>query len=255
MFTRLFLIIPASIGLSFAQEVPPNAAAISKVGQEPPPDGPPKNKPAEVVKPTLVQLDETRYRLGEVILDRKTREIRFPAKVNMTEGAVEFAIVHLGGAAHESLATSTISPTELNLAFTLLRYKPSVELFSEFEETGHPTGLYPQVPIEIRVAAHIDIDLEWTEKDETHRVHLSQCLESDRTGKPMEEGPWLYTGEDFGGDLVAMRLNRYSMINDIGADRDEEGSWHLIPKILPPVGTNLTVIISRYTKGIPLRQY
>jgi hypothetical protein len=242
MYTRFFLLISASIGLSLAQE-------------EQPPNAPPKDLPVNPVKPNLVRLDDTRYQLGEVIFDRKTREIRFPAEVHITDKPTEYAIVHPRGSEHEAIITTKISPIELNLAFTLLRYKPSVELFSLIEETGHPTGIYPQVPAAVRAAAHIDIDLEWTEKDILRRVHLSQCFESDRTNKPMVDGPWLYTGEDFGGDIVGMRLNRYAMINDIGPDRDEEGSWHPAPNILPPVGTNLTVIISRYTKAIPLQQY
>ena len=66
MHLRYFLLIPACISLSLAQESPP------------------ANTPStEPVKPSVTKLDEYRYQIGDVILDRKSREIRFPTKVNM----------------------------------------------------------------------------------------------------------------------------------------------------------------------------
>ena len=44
---------------------------------------PAPDQSVEPVKPPVEQIDETRYRIGKVTLDKKTREIRFPAKVNL----------------------------------------------------------------------------------------------------------------------------------------------------------------------------
>ena len=47
--------------------------------------------------------------IGEVIFNRKTREIRFPAAVNMAGGELlEFAIVHANGKVHEALLISSL---------------------------------------------------------------------------------------------------------------------------------------------------
>ena len=74
--------------------------------QEPAPVESPAPEPA---KPSVKQLDETRFQIGEVTFDKKTREIRFPTKVNMTEGQLEFLVVHENGKVHESLLSTTIS--------------------------------------------------------------------------------------------------------------------------------------------------
>ena len=115
MLFRLLILIPLCASLALAQDRSP---------VEPPPS-PATDPGAEADKPTVNKLDETRCQIGGVIFDQKTREIRFPTKVNMTEGQLEYLIVHENGKVHESLLSTTVSPTHLNLAFTLLRYPPS----------------------------------------------------------------------------------------------------------------------------------
>jgi hypothetical protein len=202
-------------------------------------------------------MDDTRYQIGQVIFDKVTREIRFPGKVNMNEKLVEYVIVLQKGKIHESLIITDVSPTDINLAFTLLRYKPSIELFSLIEETGHPTGIYPHVPAAIKAAARIAISLEWNEKGTTHRIALHECLQADRRGKGMPAGPWLYTGSDLyngvyipelSGALTSIIVDQSSMINYPGSLDESMPVWYPIPEKLPPVGASLTVIITPWLK-------
>ena len=243
MITRLLLLAPACVALSFAQE-----------GQ-PPSLPPPKPDPsAPVVQPKVVKIEGDRYQVGEVIFDSKSREIRIPAKMEVVEGLVEYALVYGRGNIHEALAVTNINPTDLNVAFKLLRYKPSLELFSPLDDTGHPTGIVPEVPPTTKVAARLGIHLEWTENGATQKIPLNDCLESDGTNKRMPPGPWLHTEKDYGGNVIAMRLDRYAMINDLGPDNDIDGCWHVLPNKLPPTGTNLTIIISPCTKELILQE-
>lgn len=96
MISRFLLIILACVSVSLAQEVTP-------VKPEQPPT---KDATPEPVKPSVTKLDETRYQIGGVVLDRKNREIRFPTKVNMAEGLIEYIIILQKGKVHEALLTT-----------------------------------------------------------------------------------------------------------------------------------------------------
>ena len=117
--------------------------------------------PEAPAKPKIEQIDKDRYRIGDVTFDKKTREIRFPALVNMREGFLEFLVVHEHGAVHESLFRTHVSPTHINLALTLLRYKPSKEFYRIPTEKGTPSDEFYSVPEETKLAARIDIQVEF----------------------------------------------------------------------------------------------
>jgi hypothetical protein len=250
MISRFFLVIPVCVSFSLAQETTPVKPQPST----------PKDATAEPVKPSVTKLDETRYQIGSVLLDRKNREIRFPAKVNMAEGLIEYMIILQKGKAHEALLITTIVPTELNLAFVLLRYPPSPELFSQINETGHPTGIYPEVPNPVRAAARITMEVEWSDNGTTRRVPINEWLRDNAKDTALAPGPWLYTGSSFSegkfipdlsGDIASIKLDPYSMINYPGTD-NEGLTWFAFPNRVPPVGTDVTVIITPYFKSKPL---
>lgn len=250
MHLRTFLIIPACVSLALAQESPPAT-----------PESPPTNTPpAEPVKPSVTKLDEFRYQIGDVILDRKSREIRFPTKVNMSEGLVEYLIVLQQGKAHESLLISSITPTHLNLALVLLRYAPSCELFSLINETGHPTGVYQDVSAPVKAAARIAIDVEWNDNGTTRRIPVNEWVRSNSNDAVMAAGPWLYTGSsisdkkfipDLSGDITSIMVDTNAMINYPGTDNQDNVTWFAFQKKVPPVGTPVTVIITPYSSSKP----
>lgn len=247
MLLRLFILIPACLGWSLAQETPP---------AEPTP--PPAAEPA---KPSVVKLDETRYQVGQVTFDRKTREIRFPTKVNMSEGLIEYLLVLKQGKAHEALLITEISPTHLNLALTLLRYSPSRELFFLSDEAGRLTGNRADVPAAVKNGARIAVDVEWTENGNTRRVPVNEWLQNTAKDTVMAPGPWLYTGSDFSegkyipeltGDIAGVMVAPSAIINYPGSDNLDDVTWFAFPKRVPSVGTNVTVIIAPYSNTKPL---
>ena len=140
MLARILIFTGTIATVAMAQESPPAAA--------------------EPAKPSVTKLDGTRYQIGAVTFDEKTREIRFPARVNMTEGLLEYLIVHQNGKVHEALLSTEISPTHLNLALTLLRYRPSRELVPLPNETGGTSGKFPEVPEDVKAAARVTIEVE-----------------------------------------------------------------------------------------------
>ena len=94
--------------------------------------GQPQRKDDTLFHPNRVQdLGDGRLAIGEVVADATTREISFPAQVNMRTGPLEYALVHANGKIHESLFKTAVRPEDIHLAALLLGMKPqqaSVEL-------------------------------------------------------------------------------------------------------------------------------
>ncbi len=266
--TRLVAATLISAGILHAEKpaspviVDDVAVSGSDLIQKKPEPTPAKSAVAEPVKPSLIKLDDTRYQIGEVILNRQNREIRFPAKASMIQGLVEYILVLEKGKVHEALLTTGISPTHLNLAFNLLGYLPSIELFSTIDETGHMSGIYPNVAAAVKMSARIAIEIEWSDHGSTHRVPINTWLQIKGEGKTMAAGPWLYSGSaiaenkfipEITGDLAAIMVDSRAMINYPGADNQDQIVWYPLESQMPAVGTNLTVIISPFNaaKTIP----
>lgn len=249
MLTRLLILVPACATLVLAQETPP---------------GGPQMMPETVVqpaKPSVKKLDDTRYQIGRVSFDQKTREIRFPTTVNMTAGLLEYLIVHQNGKVHEALLCTEISPTDLNLAFTLLRYPPSRELYPLLDEDSAASSKFPDVPADVKARARVAIDVEWTVDGKVRRVPVNEWIQHGVKSTPMPAGPWVYGGSEFfegkfipetSGDIAAIFLAMSALINYPGDDNDNDDVWTAFPKRVPAEGTNVTVIIAPYQKEKPL---
>jgi hypothetical protein len=227
----------ASCGLLFAAEPVPNPAAVE-------------------VQPAVKELDAERLQIGEVIFNRKTREIRFPARVNFTgEELLEFAVVHSTGKIHEALLVTDISATDLNVAFKLLRYQASPELYRELEKDGRETNRFPEVAADIKAAARIEIGVEWEQDGQPHTAKINEWISHGTTGKAMDAEPWVYGGSfshagkyapDVNGEIIAIYLSRVAMINFSGDDNNSDDVWMPFPKRVPAQGTKVTVTIAPY---------
>lgn len=267
MSRPLAILLAAVSSLAPAQDQPPVAPSsppLQNPAPEPAKPAPEPAKPAtapakpkpEPAKPQIEKLSEGRYRIGTVTMDQKTREIRFPTKVNMSEGLLEYLVCLQQGKIHEALLITEITPTHLSLAFTLLRYPTSNELFSTLDETGHMTGLYPDVPLAVKAGARIAIEVEWNDNGTTRRNPINEWLQQSAKNTAMVAGPWLYTGSEFyegkfvpemTGDIAAIRIDPGAMINYPGPDNDDN-VWYGYPKRIPPKATPVTVIITPFYK-------
>jgi hypothetical protein len=217
---------------------------------------PAPDQPIVATEPSVKKIDDNRYDISGIIIDQKLCEIRFPAKVNMPEGLLEFIVVHINGKLHESLLLTEISPTKLNLAFTLLRYSPSRELYALPNDRGGESNDYPDVPAATKAAARIKIEVEWKDGDALKRFPINDWVQHTTTTLAMPPGPWVYGGSEFrdgkyapeiSGDIAAVFLSGSSIINYPGADNRDDTVWIAFPKRVPPEGTDVTVIITPFS--------
>lgn len=247
MIPRLVINLLAASSLALAQDRSPVEPATL-----PAPD-----QAVEPVKPAIKKLDAHRYEVGSVTFDQKTREIRFPAKVNMVEGFLEYLVVHQNGKVHESLLATEVSPTHVNLAFTLLRYPASRELYLLPNDTGGLSDQFPDVPANVKSASRISIEVEWQDSGKTRRSPVNEWIQHEKKNTTMKNGPWVYGGSEFYdgkyvpescGDIAAIFISQSALINYPGEDNQDDTVWVPFPKRVPSVGTNVTVIIAPYTK-------
>lgn len=248
MIYRLVILLAATASLAQAQDRSPVEPASL-----PAPD-----QTVQPIKPSVEKIDETRYRIGKVIFDKKSREIRFPAKVNMIEGLLEFLVVHENGKLHESLLSTDVSPTFINLAFTLLRYPASRELYPLMSEPGVASDQYPQVSPEVKAGARIAIDVEWNDQGRTRRIPANDWIQHAVKTTSMPAGPWVYGGSEFAegkfvpettGDLIAIYVSPSALINYPGSDNQDDTVWLPFPKRVPAEGTEVTVIITPHSQN------
>jgi hypothetical protein len=97
-------------------------AATVAVAQGPPPRNPPTGKQPK--KSPIQKTGDVTYELGGVRFNSATREVRLPCSVNMTEGAIEYALVAETGKTHESLLKTRVNPFDVQVALLLCHYEP-----------------------------------------------------------------------------------------------------------------------------------
>lgn len=216
-----------------------------------------EEKPVAAVKPEVEQLDQNRFRIGGVTFDKQTREIRFPAVVNMREGFLEFLVVHEHGAVHESLFRTGVSPTHINLALTLLNYKPSKEFYRIPNKDGSLTEKFYEEPEETKRAARLGIFVEFEKDGEPKRLPANDWVRHETTAQAMPPSSWVYGGSDFykgnfipegSGQIAAIFITDTALINYPGKDNTNDEVWTVMTERVPELETNVTLVLASYAE-------
>ena len=212
-------------------------------------------KPTKPEKPAIEKLDDSNYRFGEITFNKETREIRFPAQINMKEGLLEYLIVHQNGKIHESLFRTDVSPTNINLVLTLLRYKPSKDLYRIPKEPGVLSSDFYKEPEETKLASRISIEVEYEKEGGKKRIPVSDWIRHDATTKAMPPTSWVYGGSEFydgifvpesTGDIAAIFLTNSTLINYPGDDNFNDEVWTAFSDRIPKLDTKVTLIFAPY---------
>ena len=196
----------------------------------------------------IEKLDSGKLQLGAVTIDQASRSIRFPGKVNMREGAVEYAVVTTGGKCHEATFSTSASPRDIHLALLLLGVKPTA--------AGGPPDHVLAVPAE----AAVRLTVEWEIEGQlvSHSIHELVTL-AEPAGTLLPDRFWLYNGSRFNeagfaatldGSIVSLIADDLALINNSGSDRGDDQVHFPNTALLPMVGTAVTIQIS-LTKAKP----
>jgi len=210
----------------------------------------------EAIAPAIETISEDEYKIGKILINKKTKEISFGAGLNMKEGLLEYAVVLTKGKVHESLFLTDISPTNLNVALKLLNFQESAELFEILDEDYNPSGKFPVVSEEVKKSARLDIFVRWKEGDKEKTTSLNRLIFHAQAQEQMLTGPWLYTGSyihegkykaELDGDIIAIYNAQPAMINYPGKDRYNDDVWVPNKELLPNLDTHVTIILKPHS--------
>ena len=211
------------------------------------------SEPATAGKVT--KIDDLTYEVGNITVQKRSREIAFDATVNQVGGPIEYLLVTKRGKTHEALFLSNIRPLDLNVAFLLIGYQPSPELFQIRTPDHRPTGKYPTVPEKVRSLARLRIAATWRSAGEEVTVDVNDLIMNNETGAAMAPGPWLYTGSvitetgfraEQTGDIAAVFSDPSAMVNHPSEARTRDDIWSVRRGPLPAVGSPIRITITPF---------
>jgi len=242
---------PASVAPAAEQGAPPPArvqpsAAPVKVRpvplMPPAPDagrpGPAQARGVEKVAPGI-------YRLGEISIDKKLKEVSFPARVNMDKGLLEYLLVRNGGKTHESLLRTAVEPTDLQVALLLLGLEGTDRHLAAQGDPAKPGGEQVEIYITYPDAGGNPTSVG----PETWMARKSGDTFAD-----VEKLSWVFTGSmiynnrflaQVEGSIIAVYHDPVALLDNASSGGESDKIWFVNQKSVPPVGTPVMVTISR----------
>ncbi len=190
------------------------------------------------------------YRLGLVVFDKAQRTLSIPGRVRMRKDVVEYALVTEQGKGYESLLTTEAKPFDIQVACLLLG-QAQVPLTGDFNQDS-------VVPETNAVA----VEVAWKTNGASVRFPLAElvCVTSGRpdpSAPAMKVTQWLYNGSFIDragfaaqreGSIISLIRDPVALVNNPGADRDNDDIHFPNTRLLPADGTEVQVVF-RFTSG------
>lgn len=201
--------------------------------------------PAALAQPKMQPLGGERYQIGAIVVDRKARSFRLPARVHVLDKPLEYLLTTKGGMKeYETLLETDVTGTEFNLACILLGLErdPALQPYMQFSQ-ARVSG--PRVEITI------------TRKDAGRAATMSAGdVLFDSGAKSPEPVEWIYVGSqkywqddrfaaDVTGTLIGFVHDPNTIIESaLGLGIGAYGSVNGSAERLPPVGSEVELVVS-----------
>ncbi|MFA6545126.1 MAG: YdjY domain-containing protein [Limisphaerales bacterium] len=202
--------------------------------------------------PVIHEVSPGVFQVGDVKLEKTARRISFPARLNMTNGPLEYLLVTTAGKTHESVLSTDIAPHHLQVAMLLLGAKGSQAAPLTNAPSGGPItqagGRNPPLPGEPVV-----LEVSWTQTGKAHRRRLEELVFNRRANAPMTQGEFTFTGSRMWqgrfiaqteGSLIALVTDPDAIFNNPRPNRDADDTWMVRREVVPPMGTSVEVSIT-----------
>jgi len=194
---------------------------------------------ADTSSSAIVRVGEDLYKIGNVLLDSRSREITVPGTVNMEKGLIELVACGPGGKLHESVLVLDVVPYHLQVALLLL----GLRFIGGLEYQGDP-----RTPL----GDSVEVRARWTLNGKTTTVRIEDLVWDIPHKRPMEHTPWIFVGSkliqgrfmaDAEKSLITTYHDPFTILdNPLTSGGDDElfkVNWNLVP----PKGTPVEVII------------
>nr|WP_321402673.1 YdjY domain-containing protein [uncultured Desulfobacter sp.] len=195
---------------------------------------------AGISMPEIVKLDENRFQIGSIIVDRKAQSISINGKVNMASGMVEYIACTAYGKLHESVLVLDAEPYHIQVALLLLGLKPGDHPIDFQGASQKPCG----APVRILVS--------WQAEGKSHEYPLETVLFYNKLQHVMESTDWVFTGSKFlngeyqaqvEGSIIAIYHDPVAIIDHRSDTGTDDTLYQVNHLVVPPVGTPVVVKI------------
>jgi hypothetical protein len=216
---------------------------------------PPKPK-TDTLVPAWNEISPGVFQMGKLRLDKKTKSVTFPGKLNMAKDLIEYVLVTPSGSTHEALLSSEIQPNDLHFAMVLLGAKGAGILAPKPGDA--PPG---QIDADYLAKAprlkgdNISFSVKWKDKaDKEHTAPVEDWIMNPDTKKAAPRGPWIYSGSMFGADggfiaqqqgmFACLVTNPGALINNPRKGNNDDRVWAVNEKAVPDVETPVEIVIA-----------
>lgn len=202
----------------------------------------------------LKKLSATEYDLDGIRINAATREIRIPTKVELKQAPLEYMLVTETGKTHESVLTTSVSPTAIQVALLLANYQAATEgILAKVPEEQRPKSWKDEAPAKPG-ANRLKLTCEWKVGEKTETAPLSTWFQNIETRKPPADlDSWVFNGSTMDergfvaqqdGSIIALWIDRDALINSSAEGNWRDDLWISLPANIPTEGTPVTLIIS-----------
>ncbi len=203
------------------------------------------------------KISATEYELDGIRIQAATREVRFPAQVCLKKAPIEYMLTTDTGKTHETVLTTTLQPTAIQVALLLANYEAATEgLLKHVPEEERPKAWKEEAP-KTPGGNRVKIEVEWKVGDQVKRAPLKTMVQNIETRQPPPDlDTWVFNGSyidergfiaQHEGSIIAVWLDRGAILNSAAKGNWRDDLWISLPDNIPDEGTPVTVIITPAT--------
>lgn len=202
----------------------------------------------------IQKISTTEYVLDGIKIKTDIREVRIPCQVCLKKAPIEYMLTTDTGKTHETVLTTSVSPTAIQVAMLLVNYEPATAgLLSKVPENERPKAWKDEPPM-IKGANRVNIAVEWKIGTTVKRGALSQWAQNADTRKaPTDLDTWIFNGsyiDERGfiaqqeGSIIGIWLDRGAIFNSPAEGNWRDDLWISLPDNIPDEMTPVMLIIT-----------
>lgn len=201
--------------------------------------------------PVMREVSPGVFEIGKMRLDQNAQSLTLPGVVNLREGLLEYLLVTERGSTHESLLVSNVPPHDVHFAMLLLGAKGAGITSAKDVPSGQIDAKYLKTAPKLK-GESIQITVRWKDRGVEKSTPVENWILNTQTKKPMERGPWTYTGSMFNdgrflaqveGAHAALVTYPSALINNPRKGSDNDQIWAVNTKAVPAEETPVEIII------------
>jgi hypothetical protein len=246
-----------SLGISIAAAQQPASVPAPIIPLPPPMPVVDAGKQLAEAQQRLKKISATEYDLDGIRINASTSEVRIPAQTRLKKAPIEYLLTTDTGKTHETVFTTSLPATAIQVALLLANYQPATEgLLTHVPEAERPK-IWKEEPPKGKDGNRMKIMVAWMVGKETKIAPLSQMMQnSDIRKPPVDLETWIFNGsyiDERGfvaqqeGSIIGAWLDRGAIINSPAKGNWRDDLWISMPENIPEEGTPVTIIITPAT--------